>query len=86
MAVRVLAKRPQPTNRSKLIITSKAAWKIKKNGKRKCVGQRMATETEHKCDAGEWLPRVEGKGGVGADRPANDTANIIATTKFTNSF
>lgn len=46
----------------------------------------MATETEHKCDAGEWLPRVEGKGGVGADRPANDTANIIATTKFTNSF
>lgn len=43
----------------------------------------MATETEHKCDAGEWLPRVEGKGGVG---PANDTANIIATTKFTNSF
>lgn len=46
----------------------------------------MATETEHKCDAGEWWPRVEGKGGGGADRPANDTANIIATTKFTNSF
>lgn len=58
----------------------------KKNGKRKCVGQRMATETEHKCDAGEWLSRVEGKRGARADRPANDTANIIATTKFTNSF
>lgn len=46
----------------------------------------MATETEHKCDAGKWLSRDEGIGGVGADRPANDTANIIATTKFTNSF